>query len=131
MATDNNVRFGAGWEAKMQADRELAEGGDGMAKMRMQYYWPGSGDTPAAGGGGGSTVPGSEIGNVGAAGGAVADTMNSPGIQGSDAFSGLMAASGGNDFKYLGTQANQLRPLGQRMGVQDSLALAGLQKRVY
>lgn len=50
-------------------------------------------------------------------------------IQGGDAFSGLMAAS--DPFKYLGTQSNQLRPLGQRLGVQDSMALAGLQRRVY
>jgi hypothetical protein len=72
---------------------------------------------PLAGGGGG--------------GGAVADTA-AKGAPGNDALGGIMSAvDGSGDFKYLGAQSNQLRPLGQRLGVQDSMALAGLQRRVY
>lgn len=43
------------------------------------------------------------------------------------AMAGIMAATGGggDNFKFLGAQSGTLRPLGQRLGIQDSSVLAG------
>jgi hypothetical protein len=99
--------------------------------MRLQYYW-GEGSSPSAGtpapstGGTTGTMPGAGGGGVGDA------NPNSPSQP--DSVSSLMNVTGmqGPDtFQFLGNTQGTLRPLGQRLGVQDSTALAGLQRRVY
>lgn len=84
--------------------------------------------------GGGSTGGGGTTGTMpGAGGGGVGDdNPNAPKTP--DSVASLMnmtGMQGEGSFQFLGNTQGTLRPLGQRLGIQDSGALAGLQRRIY
>lgn len=90
----------------------------------VDYYSPGA---PSAG------VPASAapLTGVGGAVGAPGATPGGTNIQGGDAFAGLNMAAQGEQNRFLGSQTGALRPLGTRTPAMESMALAGLGRKVY
>lgn len=105
-STDSNVEGSAEYLQWLNGGRSTGGGTGGGGT---------TGTMPGAGGGG----VGDDNPNAPKTPDSVASLMNMTGMQGE------------GSFQFLGNTQGTLRPLGQRLGIQDSGALAGLQRRIY